>query len=627
MRRLAIEALVVVLCAAACPAQGRHSHGDFLGDVRIMVDEGVPTRRGNAGARPGVAGTVPGAEPAAALGELGVNFARVDAPYFDLAALEPTRAGGADRFAPLDATLRHLGEAGVKDIWFCLRTRSPRLGVGFDRARAGYPGFPIAEAARPEFARFVRALVERYDGDGVDDAAVAGARIVLLEVDPDLGWPEGFAGDAEAWLEILQIVRDAAKAAAPGIQILPGAFHCGFLFDEAPRGDARTRALIAANPGLKAAVAFQGAVLDRHELIDGVVVSVLGNYYSAYGVVPFYRQLLRDRGESKPIYVAPLLSGSLRLPLGGLRRAPSRTRAGALVNSIRSGNASRVAWWRRFQAAESVKKMVVATHLGVRRYAIGFHAGWPFATHLPPGDNTLDLCGLLELEEARSHADTAFGERTVAARTTAFTAVARTARALARFSTVELMSGPPNTFAFRFQKGREPFWIVWGEDGVGQAPGQAGMTVQLSLEVPENAELLITDLAAPAESFRPTEREARAAGTTFDLTVGEDPVLIEILSTGSWLRRSFSWVRSREHGAPRFSRPTRRGPRVGRPAAEPRCAHGDHVPSAEKIPALRGDRVGSARADRAKRQSAPQPTDSALHTPGARARWLEPHEP
>ena len=31
MRRLTIEALVVVLSAAACPAQGRHGHGDFLG--------------------------------------------------------------------------------------------------------------------------------------------------------------------------------------------------------------------------------------------------------------------------------------------------------------------------------------------------------------------------------------------------------------------------------------------------------------------------------------------------------------------------------------------------------------------------------------------------------------------
>ena len=34
-------------------------------------------------------------------------------------------------------------------------------------------------------------------------------------------------------------------------------------------------------------------------------------------------------------------------------------------------------------------------------------------------------------------------------------------------------------------------------------------------------------------------------------------------------------------GAPRSSRPTRRGPRVGRSAAGPGCAHGDHVPSAE----------------------------------------------
>ena len=57
-------------------------------------------------------------------------------------------------------------------------------------------------------------------------------------------------------------------------------------------------------------------------------------------------------------------------------------------------------------------------------------------------------------------------------------------------------------------------------------------------------------------------------------------------SPASCLRSSLSSVRSREHGAPRSSRPTRRGPRVGHPASEPRCAHGDHVRSAERISAL-----------------------------------------
>ena len=44
---------------------------------------------------------------------------------------------------------------------------------------------------------------------------------------------------------------------------------------------------------------------------------------------------------------------------------------------------------------------------------------------------------------------------------------------------------------------------------------------------------------------------------------------------------------TRSFGAPSSTRPTRRGPRVGRPAAEPGCAHGDRVRSAERISALR----------------------------------------
>ena len=84
----------------------------------------------------------------------------------------------------------------------------------------------------------------------------------------------------------------------------------------------------------------------------------------------------------------------------------------------------------------------------------------------------------------------------------------------------------------------------------------------------------------------------------------EDLGLAEAVNwPGSGLRSSLSWDSSRGHGAPSpwvaaqtvaslgLRGPTRRGPRVGRPAAEPRCAHGDHVPSAERISALPRSRM------------------------------------
>ena len=62
-------------------------------------------------------------------------------------------------------------------------------------------------------------------------------------------------------------------------------------------------------------------------------------------------------------------------------------------------------------------------------------------------------------------------------------------------------------------------------------------------------------------------------------------------------------VSSARHGAPRSSRPRAHGPHVR-----------IRVPQRD---AQRGDRVGSARADRAKRQSAPQSANSALHVAGS----------
>lgn len=86
-------------------------------------------------------------------------------------------------------------------------------------------GGPIDEEALDDFAAWVEAIVERYNGDGVNDAP--GSPVIdFIEVynEPDrfCNGGNGWGNNGKEYAELLKIVHESAKKANPNIQIMMG---------------------------------------------------------------------------------------------------------------------------------------------------------------------------------------------------------------------------------------------------------------------------------------------------------------------------------------------------------------------------------------------------------------------
>lgn len=104
---------------------------------------------------------------------------------------------------------------------------------------ASKPEGPINQAALPDFAEYMGALAERYDGDGVDDAP-SGAVVNYFEIynEPDAkSLPNGgrWGDDGAAYGAMLKAIYPAIKAANPNAQVVFGGLaYDGFT--DAPGG-------------------------------------------------------------------------------------------------------------------------------------------------------------------------------------------------------------------------------------------------------------------------------------------------------------------------------------------------------------------------------------------------------
>ena len=100
----------------------------------------------------------------------------------------------------------------------------PGAPVGFMPSLGDYRGKPCDSGA---YQRFVTALTERYDGDGVDDAPGLRIPIKYWEIVNEPEWNPGsnfFSSEtgSDDYLEVLKISSQAIRTADPGARVLNG---------------------------------------------------------------------------------------------------------------------------------------------------------------------------------------------------------------------------------------------------------------------------------------------------------------------------------------------------------------------------------------------------------------------
>jgi hypothetical protein len=140
---------------------------------------------------------------------------------FSWNVIEPTDGADYD-WSLADATVEAAQEAGVDYVatiqpysnWGSPDDVNPDTCSGIDFVYFDYKsGYPTDEAA---YKDFVRAAVERYDGDGVDDMPALTTPITMWEIGNEVEGPcSGSLSDGETYLKLLKMSYEVIKEEQP----------------------------------------------------------------------------------------------------------------------------------------------------------------------------------------------------------------------------------------------------------------------------------------------------------------------------------------------------------------------------------------------------------------------------
>jgi len=329
-----------------------------------------------------------------------VNFSRIK-----WGQIEPRRPIGgrhAYRWAPLDEAVRQWQEQGVH-IMMTLRcvaswaNATPSLKpLYLDGLLSWLPKTMADYLPKPECRQdlrdFVGALVERYDGDGVDD--MPGLLMPVLHYQPgnecynELFW----GGSAEEYAAHLHEVAQAARRACPQVKIiLSGVCFMPMSGFYGVEMEPRTRAYVdrllprtapKMLPFLKRMDEFSRASLKfDYDILDA--------RWSNYGVVARCREELRQAGRpateiwSAEMYSPLPLLDAMVLPMTTLYPYPTPSRSLDYIRITRSPRDKEFEavnrWYRGLQSAMVVKNCLVGLHAGSKKLM----NGWALDTQTP----------------------------------------------------------------------------------------------------------------------------------------------------------------------------------------------------------------------------------------------------
>lgn len=245
---------------------------------------------------------------------------------------------------------------------------------------------------RDHFSRWVEAVVERYDGDGVND--MPGLRWPVRHVEIGNEFSSYEPEPVDEYLDLLKLAYEAAHRAFPAVQV----GHAAFLLtpvnmDVADPKDYdtvwRTTRIVDKTHGL----ADIRKVLDHPELFDVINLHNLGDPYEIEHLMRWVKYETGRRGYTKPVIISDTMPTSYAgwggatackgLALAVMvppARESDRCRLAAYFTKMVNGDKAAVAWTRGFVAADHVQRVVIAAEQGIKLINLSFVADIGFAT-------------------------------------------------------------------------------------------------------------------------------------------------------------------------------------------------------------------------------------------------------
>lgn len=482
----------------------------------------------------------------AAFGATGVTWGKTRLEAFEWGATQPVAPGssGPDYdWTCTDADVREYQAAGIRQLQSYLSPRSAWGSVDIDSDI-----MPKAEY-EADYVAWVGALIERYDGDGVEDMPGLLAPIRYWVVGPEWTgfWP---TGDADDYLALLEMTREAALSAYP--EVLLGTIP--FLLLDVFHGNEPTDEQIAARLSEASPIGRHTpegiyAILDRPDLFDYVCVHSLGDYTEIPQTLRWFRSQMAQRGYGKPIWlddafpmsnlanitwpiVYPLMSEAEREPVLEALRAVARP------SDV--GHAAAQAWIRALAARGTVQKVITALGEGAVGIQLGNTEDWMHDFNEAIRVTQVNFIGAAAMMGAIdvSHGDGSLPNyahcvpRTPGAPRPAHRNLTLLAARIGdgAFTAIEPLSLSGGARGYRFERDGTWWICAWREDDVLQLPGESETPENVTLPIPAGT-TGVNLLWAVTQSDTPTTDSLAVMGGNITVPLTSTPVFVHPVPT------------------------------------------------------------------------------------------------
>lgn len=432
-------------------------------------------------------------------------------------------------FETFDLFVREYQERGFTELTISLKPHS-RWASKDVRRLTSTNASPKPEY-RGLFQDWVRSVIERYDGDGIDDMEGLRWPVRYVEIGNELSsyQPEPVG----EYLETLRLAYEAAHEAYEDVLI----GHAAFLFapvdmdvEDPSEYDTvwETTRRVDNHHGIE----DMRVVLDHPGRFDFINIHNLGEPYEIEHVMRWIRYETGLRGYGKPVVISDTTPTSYigwgpanrctGRPLGVIAPPATeedRCRLAGYFTRLLDRDPGTLAWTRGFVAADNVQRTVIAAEQGIRVINLAFVADLVWLTLKPVGAGAGIAAwgGAVRINPWTGR---------VLERYPLYHAIRQMMGHLDGYRSIErVIHDEPRVRLYRLEGAGGPFWIAWMNPDRALIPEDGTPTLTARLELPVGSytvEPVITEMGREeAES-----RLVRASAGGLSLPLGHAPVYI-----------------------------------------------------------------------------------------------------
>ncbi|MCH7719394.1 MAG: hypothetical protein IH988_00190 [Planctomycetes bacterium] len=382
------------------------------------------------------------------------------------------------------------------------------------------------EEFEDDYVEFIRAIVERYDGDGVDDMPGLLYPIHMWGVERE--FTEFTPGSGANYVELLALTAPVIREADPEAEIMLNGLLMWDIFEGNPDDDEVAARLADPPFGQRKDITDVSVLLDAHEYYDVIDFHSLVSYTEIPACLRWLRQEMEARGIERPVYIGDAFPSS---PLMGFgvescaeesflavnflpTTSETRCEVATLIAYLRGPNSAdheaAHQWLERDVAINLIRRFVVAAGEG----AIGVNVGNLEDWVLTLGAGTSQFMGLIDTSLEVDFANMSMIERVPGDVRPGFYAVALVVEHLQDFHEVTRLDVGENIWAYEFSFPDRSVTVTWYDDRQFHGLHVAPPTADASIPWPHSD--TVTAIAPPL-----TRGTSTGFTTTFDAVDGQ----------------------------------------------------------------------------------------------------------